>query len=148
MVKKILVATDGSGHARKAVAYATDIASKYKAKIYLMHVVQEPKIPEGIIEFVKDEHIQESPTYVYLQTLGEKILGAAEREVRETGIDEVESVVTQGDPAERILEFAKQNAIDMIVMGSRGLGKVESLFLGSVSNRVCHLAESTCVTVK
>lgn len=148
MIEKILVPTDGSDHARKTIEFASDIALKYNAKIYLMHVVHEPKVPEEIVEFVKEEHIQEPPFSVYLQRVGEKILGMAEKDVRERGAKDVHPVIIEGDPAERIIEFAKQNDVDMIVMGSHGLGRVESLFLGSVSNKICHLAECTCITVK
>ena len=60
----------------------------------------------------------------------------------------MKSAVLMGDPAEKIVEYAKANGIDMIVIGNRGLGAVKMLFMGSVSNKVCNLAECTCVTVK
>ena len=56
MIKKILVPTDGSGHAEKAVNYASDLALKYDAGLYLMHAVQESKIPDGFEEFLKAEY--------------------------------------------------------------------------------------------
>jgi len=148
MIKKILVATDGSDHARKTIELASDIALKYNAKIYLIHVVNEPKIPEGIVEWMREEHVRESPSYVYLQTAGRGIIEAAEREIRAKGLKEVESALDEGDPATRIIKFAKENGVDVIMMGSHGIGGVESLFLGSVSHKVCHLAHCTCVTVK
>jgi hypothetical protein len=77
MIQKILVPTDGSKHAEKATEYALDIAAKYNAKLYLMHVVSKPKVPEGFMEFLRDEHVAESPAYVYLQTMGKRILGKA-----------------------------------------------------------------------
>jgi len=49
MIKKILVATDGSEHSDKVVELASDMALKYNAKIYLIHVVNEPKVPESVI---------------------------------------------------------------------------------------------------
>jgi nucleotide-binding universal stress UspA family protein len=148
MIKKILVPIDGSDHAKKAVQYASDLALKYDAGVHLVHVVHEPKIPEELLEYVREENINESPSYVYLQRIGEKIMGSAEKEVKDKGIRDVHTVVIEGDPANAILEYARKAGIDMIVMGSRGLGKVESIVLGSVSNKVCHMAECTCVTVK
>ncbi|NIO03304.1 MAG: universal stress protein [Proteobacteria bacterium] len=62
--------------------------------------------------------------------------------------EHIPMVALQGDPAERIIEFAREKSVDMIVIGSRGLGPVKGLFLGSVSTKVCHLADCTCVTVK
>jgi nucleotide-binding universal stress UspA family protein len=148
MVKKILVATDGSGHARKAVEYASDIGAKYNAKVFLVHVVSERGIPEDVLRYIQVEGIEEPPESVYLQKVGEGIIGAAEKEADDKGVTDIQSVVLQGDPAEQILEFAKDNNVDMIVIGSRGLGSVSGMFLGSVSNKVCHAADCTCVTIK
>ena len=53
-----------------------------------------------------------------------------------------------GDPAAAILEVAKGRKADLIVMGSRGLGDLQGLLLGSVSHKVGHLADRTCITVK
>jgi nucleotide-binding universal stress UspA family protein len=148
MVKKILVATDGSAHARKAIAYASDIASRYDATIYLIHVVPDKEIPEDVRHYIEIEGIKESPEQVYFQKIGEGILQAGEKAIRESGVRNLQTAVLQGDPAERIIEFAKDQGVDMIVIGSRGLGGVKQMFLGSVSNKVCHVADRTCVTVK
>jgi nucleotide-binding universal stress UspA family protein len=148
MVNRILVATDGSEHARKALDYASDIASKYNAKLYVVHVVSDKGIPEDLLQYIKVEGIEEPPESVYLQKVGEGIIGVAEKEIAERGVKEVQSVVLQGDPAEKILQFARDNGVDMIVIGSRGLGSVKGMFLGSVSNKVCHAADCTCVTIK
>ena len=148
MIKNILVPVDGSGHAKKAVQYASDLALKYNAGVHLIHVVHEPKIPEELLEYIKGENIKESPSYVYLQRIGQKIMGAAEKEVKDKGVKDVHTVVVEGDPADMILDYARKAGTDMIVIGSRGLGKVESIVLGSVSNKVCHMADCTCVTVK
>ena len=148
MIKKILVPVDGSGHAKKAIEYATDLALKYDAGVHLIHVVNEPKIPDELLEYMEQEHINESPSYVYLERIGQKIMGKAEQEVKDKGIEDVHAIVVEGDPAEKILDYARKAGFDMIVMGSRGLGKIETLVLGSVSNKVCHMADCTCVTVK
>lgn len=148
MLQKILVATDGSGHARKAVDYASDMAVKYNATLYLIHVVSETKIPEDVLQYIKAEGIEEPPQTVYLQKIGEGIIGEAEKEARERGVKDIQSEVLQGNAAEKIIEFVKERGIDMIVIGSRGLGSIKGLFLGSVSSKVCHMADCTCVTVK
>ncbi len=148
MLQKILVATDGSNHARKAIEYASDIASKYNATLYLVHVVSQTEIPEDVLEYIRVERIEQPAQTVYLEKIGQGVVGAGEKEARQQGVEDVQSAVLQGDPAERIIEFAKQKNVDMIVIGSRGLGSVKGLLLGSVSSKVCHVAECTCVTVK
>jgi len=108
MVKKILVPTDGSDHARRAIDLATDIASQYGAMLYLLHVVSETKIPDEVLEYIRVEKVEEPPETVYLQKIGEGIIAAAEREVRNKGLKEVQSAVVQGDPAETIINFARE----------------------------------------
>ena len=139
MLKKMLIATDGSDHARKAIRYASDIAAKYKATVYLIHVVP----PLHSVAEVDVKKIQDNQ-----QKFANQIIEEAEREVKKKDVEGYQSTILQGDPAREIIEFARKNSVDMIVMGSHGAGKVEMLMLGSVSNKVCHLADCTCVTVK
>ena len=148
MVKNILLAIDGSTHARKAIDFATDLALRYSAALYLVHVVPGTQIPEEVREFISNERVGEPPRNVYMQIAGERIMQTAEKEVQEKGVKEVRPFVVQGDPAEKIIKFARDHAVDLIVMGSRGLGLAKELLLGSVSRKVCHLAGCTCVTVK
>jgi nucleotide-binding universal stress UspA family protein len=148
MIKKILVPVDGSNHARKAIGFACDLASKYDATVYLLHVMHRSEIPKYVLEYIKAEKIEESPKHVFLEKIGYGIIEAAQRDLREKGVKDVHSVVVEGDPAKRIIEFARDEGVDLIVMGSRGLGTIEDLFLGSVSHKVSHLAHCTCVMVK
>lgn len=140
MLKKILVATDGSDHARKAIEYACDIASKYNAMIYLIHVVNLPSwvYSEDSFEPVKD-HIRKA---------GKEIIEQAEKKIREKGAKTVQTFLTKGDAADEILQYGEENNVDMIILGSRGASGVKTLLLGSVSHKVCSLADCTCVTVK
>lgn len=148
MVKSILVPTDGSGHARKAIELATDMALQYDAALHLLHVVSESTIPEDVLEYIKVEKIEKPPERVYLHKIGEGIVAAAEREAKGKGLNEVYAEVVQGDPAEIIINYAREKGVDMIVLGSRGLGQIRGVFLGSVSSKVCQVADCTCVTVK
>ena len=147
-MKKILVATDGSDHAKKAVELASDFAVKHHATLFLVHVVQEPKVPEWMIHYAQHEAIPESPEYVHLEMAGKQIMEASEKVAKGIGVKQIRSTLLVGDPAEEIIAFAKQSDIDMIVMGRRGSGKLEELLLGGVSHKVSRLANCTCVTVK
>lgn len=148
MINKILVPVDGSEHANKAVEMAANLASPYDAVIHLLHVVTLAKIPDAISKYIKAEGIHESPYFVTLQAMGKKILEVAREEAQKKGAKNVEASVLEGDPAETIINYAKEGGFDMIVIGSRGLGNFQGLMLGSVSSKVCHAADQTCVTVR
>jgi len=141
MIKKILVPTDGSDHARKAIEIASDIALKYAATICLLHVVSLPVIfHEGIFPAMEG-------MLKLLEEDGKKIIEEAERETKKCGVKDVQSTVVQGDPANRIMEFTKTQGVDMIVLGSRGLTGIKGVLLGSVSHKVFHMADNIYITV-
>ncbi|MFO7737938.1 MAG: universal stress protein [Desulfatiglandaceae bacterium] len=148
MIKNILVPVDGSEHSKKAVEFAADMAKQKDAIVHILHVVKEMRIPDGIRDYIRSEGIKESPEAVYLLNVGNQILGAAEAEAKRKGVKQIKNTVIQGDPAEEILNYSKDQDIDMIVLGSRGLGSAKGLMLGSVSSKVCHSADRTCVTVR
>ncbi len=149
MINKILVPVDGSDHAKKAIQFAANTAAQNDAEVHLLHVVNVPEVPEGIKEYMKIEGIiEETPSSFYTQMVGKGVIDEAKDEANQNGVKNVETVQLEGDPAETIIEYAKEHGFDMIVIGSRGLGKVKGFFLGSVSSKVCHAADSTCVTVK
>ncbi len=153
MLQKILVATDGSEHAKKAIEFASHIALECSATICLLHVAPESSLSEsvfepGILQRLEEEGISQLPQDVRLRKAGEDILEAARWDVNRRGVQNVQSAVVHGDPAEGILSFAKENSMDMIVVGSRGLGRLEALLLGSVSQKVCYLADCPVAIVK
>jgi nucleotide-binding universal stress UspA family protein len=69
-------------------------------------------------------------------------------QARKAGVKEVHARVLRGDPAEGIVNFARDHQIDLLVLGSRGRSKLGSMLLGSVSNKVCQMSNCTTVTVK
>jgi len=148
MIKKILVATDGSGHAKKAIDYACDLALKYDAEIYLLHVIHKSGVPKSLLKVIEAHRIEKTPEHAILEEIGDRVIEMAERELKEKAVKNFQSCIIEGDPAQAIIEFAREKGIDMIVMGSRGLGDLEGVFLGSVSHKVCNLAHCTCLTVK
>ena len=173
MLKTIIVPTDGSLHADKAVDLAGDLAAKYGAKIVLLHVLLRGHMPEGLLRAAQVENIaaksskpgnlvnmpQEIMARVegkkgtqvpleVLQFIGKRVLAGAEKTCRDKGVETVELAVEEGNPTEIILDYAKQTNADMIVMGSRGLTSLKGVLLGSISTQVSALASCTCVTVK
>lgn len=143
----ILVALDGSDHARSALELASDIAAKYGATLHLINAIESTELPDALRRYAQSEHIAGSAQRIY-SSIAERILDTASAEAKEMGVKDVKPVVRNGDPAQQIVEYAKEAKIDMIVMGSKGLSDIQGLLLGSVSHKVSHLAPCTCVTVR
>ncbi len=83
-----------------------------------------------------------------LKAVGWKILEQGERVARGAGVRDIDTRIDEGDPARAILDCARREDADLIVVGSRGLSDISGLLLGSVSHKVSQLAECTCITVK
>ena len=111
MLGKILLATDGSASSRKALEFAVEMAARYEAQLYVLHVISSMQIPVDILEYVSAEDIEDSPTSVYLEKVGLKIVRQSEKECKATGCENVHTVVLRGDPADTIIEFAKEKSV-------------------------------------
>lgn len=146
MLKNILVPVDGSDHSRKALELACELGKKQGATLHLLHIVQAPTgkrvLTLGSAAVTIDADSQQ------LQKAGKQVVGSAEDIARGHGFEKVAVSVAGGDPAARIIDYAKDKNIDMIVMGSRGLSDLTGLLMGSVSHKVSHLAHCSCVTVR
>jgi nucleotide-binding universal stress UspA family protein len=151
MSGKILVAIDGSEHGWKALDLAADLAKQQGAALIVLHVVPYEPMSDALRQFAKAEHLpleEEMARFHQARTLGDRLTRAGAARVRERGLGEVVGRVEEGKPAHEILEVARAENVDMIVMGSRGLSDARALFLGSVSHQVANQARCTCVTVK
>ena len=143
----ILVAVDGSDHATSALELASDIAAKYGATLHVFNAIESTELPKALRRYAESEHIEGSTPRIYT-VIAERLLDTAAAEARELGVETVKPVIRNGDPAQQIVDYAKEAKIDMIVMGSKGLSDIQGLMLGSVSHKVSHLAPCTCVTVR
>jgi nucleotide-binding universal stress UspA family protein len=176
MPSKILIATDGSEHAGKAVAFGADLAEKYGAEVVLVHVLLRDALSENLRHMAEVEHLKaeggrplreaigripdarfpianlkpETPddTDSVLRAVGEAVLDRAESTCRDHGVREVTKELADGDAAKRILEIAEEAGADMIVTGARGLSDWKAMLLGSVSHKLSHLAPVTVVSVR
>lgn len=147
MPKTILVPFDGSGFANRAIDYAGELASKYDAKVVLLHAIHYRfgRLPEELHQYAVAEHLDGREE---VHAVVEKLLASAEIRARNAGAEDIEVDSREGDPAGVILDAATSLGADLIVMGSRGLGDLQGLLLGSVSHKVGHLAKCTCITVR
>ena len=138
MVKQILVATDDSEPAKKAVSYAIDLAGKLQATMAAIYVIDMPGIIErqAVPGEVSPTHLIE-PFEDYLKQVGQAIMGRVQASCQEKGV-RFKGIVKTGHPIEQIISTAQEIGADMIILGSRGRGALGSVLLGSVTLGVIH----------
>ena len=137
-IKNILVPVDGSEGSDKAVTQAIDLAEVCEAKLNFLYVANINQL--AINAYLSDAILEA------VGKAGNVILDRA-LEMVPSGIDK-EGFSETGSPAVAILDFCVDHAIDMIVMGSRGLGVVKGVLLGSVSQYIVEQAKCPVLVVK
>ena len=176
MIKTIVVPTDGSAHAKKAIDLAADLAEKYGARMVILHALlrhtsesdiealsRENAMPDALekkFAELRDNYLQMAaaaydagPISILipdeiLTEVGTLILDNARQRAESKGVKDVTTQILDGAAADKIVAAAEKENADMIVMGSRGLGNLAGLLMGSVSHKVSHLAKCTVVAVK
>ena len=168
MIKNILVALDGSVQSKKALLHASDMCMQFNAQLNLVNVLDTGHVPEELVHLAEVENLIDPGDRVTDVTLAaaphgsgksdlddkihaiisEKIIEEAVREAGIKGIKDINTIIERGDPADQILIVADRIDADMIVMGSRGLGPLKGLLIGSVSQKVHALSKCTLTCTK
>jgi nucleotide-binding universal stress UspA family protein len=153
---RILVPHDGSKYSDKALGYAVKIAKASGASITLFNVVEEIPIPPMIqsprIRSPKTD--EETSIETYLKELYQdmknsmtKTLGMKKAEHEKSGVS-IEVKVVVGYPSDKIIEHTKEEKVDLVVMGTRGLrGALGVAVLGSVARKVSERATCPAILV-
>jgi nucleotide-binding universal stress UspA family protein len=145
MFRSIVVGTDGSDTAKKAVAAAVDLAKQIGASLDIVSAyepVPQSRLREEARQAPEDMQWMINPREDVEATLRE-----AAEEVEETGID-VEIFAREGDPADAILDVAEERGADLIVVGNKGMTGAKRFLLGSVPNKVSHHAPCSVLIVR
>ena len=149
-MRMIVLAVDGSAHSTRAASMAGELSGAMRVPVNVLHVVPEGKrlIPsESVKEYSDLEHINLTHQDL-LEAAGAQIVAEAQRVVAESGGSVSTADVRSGAAAHEIANYVKDHEADCIVMGRRGLGDLEGLFMGSVSNKVGQLTPVTLVTTE
>ncbi len=145
MFSSIVVGTDGSETARKAVQQATELAKQVGASISLVSAyepVSNQRLREEKREVPKDLEWMVNPREDVSTTLED-----AASQIRGLGI-EVETHAREGDPADAILDVAEEQGADLIVVGNKGMTGAKRFLLGSVPNKVSHHAPCSVMIIR
>ncbi|OEU41434.1 universal stress protein [Methanosarcina sp. Ant1] len=143
--RKIMLATDGSESARKAVDSAIEIAKSSNAKLYAVHVIALGDYYSSMPLSIDAEWITAMEEHLRIQ--GKEATDYVENAGRAANV-EVEPVILEGNPANEIVDFAEKNDIDLIVMGTQGKTGIQRFLIGSVAENVVRHSIKTVLVVK
>ena len=138
MFTNILVPIDGSDNSYRALDAALLLSEKLGSNITVIHVMEEVPITHIGSEKMLNELLE-----AYKKENQDILLKSTEI-ANQKGLT-IKTFLLQGNPASAILDYNKKEKFDLIIMGSRGLGKFKELILGSVSSKIVH--HSTCAVL-
>ncbi|WP_435181785.1 universal stress protein [Halorussus sp. AFM4] len=139
MYDRILVPTDGSDQSERAFERALDLALTYDAELHLLNVVDVSALTGEFDGMAVVDRLEEA---------GRGIVHRLRDRAREAGVDTVETLVREGIPYSTILEYADDNDVDLIVMGTHGRTGLDRYLLGSVTERVVRKSDVPVLTVR
>ena len=129
LYRNIVIATDGSANSRRAVSCGIEIAKLSGAAVHVLYVVDTPSVISENWTACK-ETIHE-----VIMNDGKKILSRVKKIVEDSGLT-VREVLLDGHPGNEIINFAENNNMDLIVMGTLGKTGFEKFLMGSVAEKV------------
>ena len=138
MFTNIVLAYDGSEYSQRALQRAKAIAERFEATLWLVHVFRNPSDLLGYTDYEK--------LFAKRKSAAQTVLDDALQELGRTTFT-VKEKLQEGNETESILKVAENCKADLIVMGTRGLGTVKGLLVGSVSRKVIHYAECPVMVV-
>src|SRR5699024_8201314 len=146
MYNSLLVAIDGSEEGTKALDLACRLAREDDAQLHLLHVPEALHYPTTLVWGIGAVPIHENTEE--LDVAAQKLIKRAESEARDYGVMQVQTHLVKGDPARTILSQAELLKVDTIVIGSRVLGNLSGLMMGSVSHKITNSAKCGVVVVR
>ena len=140
-----LIAFDGSENAMRAIDEIVDTMNTSKLHVHLLIVCEPVQINEVV--FNEDPLLEMLSIKKAREEAGLALLTPAKARLESAGIP-FDAHVRTGNPAEVITDFSREYHCNLIVMGTRGMGTIKNLLLGSVANKVIHLTEKPLLLVK
>ena len=174
MIKRILIATDGSDHGQKALDVASELAVGLSAELIVAHVLLHSRPSSEFERMAEVEHLlpgvvqqagldaanvpgtmttlidaqdDDIKTARLVRAVGDQVMERARTHAEAAGVKTVTTRLCYGDYADEILDLAEADRADLIVVGRRGLGRVRAAVLGSVSQKILHYAPMPVLTV-
>jgi nucleotide-binding universal stress UspA family protein len=144
-IKQILVATDFGAASDNALRYGEALAREFGARLHVLHAA--PNVfatsMDGYGYAAIPPQVQEDLEKAARRQMEERVSDEDRRELGATS-----TIVVHNSPAIAVVDYAKQNAIDLIVVGTHGRGAVAHVFLGNVAERIVRSAPCPVLTVR
>ena len=152
MLDKILVAFDGSDQSKRALHYALEISEKFASELVIMTVYNRPVLPIFGTDENREKEVIDPDYHNYIATIKQSyssILYTAE-EIAKKDWPSVKYVtlLVEGRPSSMITSIAASEEVDLVVLGSRGIGGARGLVLGSTSKSVVEHCSKPVLVVK
>ena len=143
MFKKILFGTDFSENSHWAFTYALDLAKNYNSKLFILHVTPVPKHPEQLSNYLSPEKLQE--LLLVQKAELEKEFTHYLRKLN--GFKNYKILLEEGEPFVEIIQMAKRESADLIVMGTHGRTGLDHVLFGSTAEKVVRKSPCPVLTI-
>jgi nucleotide-binding universal stress UspA family protein len=143
-IEKILFPTDFSEHSNHAFGYALSFAREYGAKLYMLHVVED-------VQYLANAYMFDVPIMPSFADMEQNRLKEmqefAEREVTDPSI-QIEKVIRRGRPFLKIIQLAREENVDLIVIATHGRGGLEHVLFGSTAEKVVRKSPCPVLSIR
>jgi nucleotide-binding universal stress UspA family protein len=143
-MQRILVPSDFSAVSDSALRYGKALAEAFRASLHLLHVLESPL---SVAPAMADSYVLAPDFLARIERAAAERLRGALSDAEQASY-RARLVVRQGTPFLEIVHYAREESIDLIVMGSHGHGPVAHLMLGNVAERVVRNAPCPVLTVR
>lgn len=149
MIRRALVAVDGSQSSDRAVAFAAELLKGRDVEIVLLHVLEEPGYVGLWADGIMSPEAMVIPVEMReeMEKRAEGVLESSRKMMEEKGLRAI-TRMRWGNPAAEIIEEARTGGYDLVVMGTHGHGALRGFIMGSVSDRVTRHAHCPVLLVR
>ena len=145
MFHNILVPLDGSENAYRTLPLAANLAKQFDAQINVLSVFRHHSYIEASISMIRPRDPENLDDV--LSAYAKAVVDKGKAILREQGVTKIRGFIKMGTASKKILEFAKENEIDLIVISSKGRGDLTGYLLGGVSHKVAGLAKCPVMVI-
>jgi nucleotide-binding universal stress UspA family protein len=144
-IRRILFATDFSENSKWALTYALSFAQKYDAKLYILHVIQQPSYPLGMYAEISFDAMDKFNRNIS-EVTAKEMKNLCEVELG--GFKNYESLIVNGIPFLEIIRAAQGKEADLIVVGTHGRTGLDHVLFGSTAEKVVRKASCPVLSVR